>query len=355
MRDHARRRVKCWGDNEFGQLGDGTTNSATAPVDVKGLTSGVACVAAGELHTCALTTSGAVKCWGAVGIGGAILGGLFGAGSSGWGPTPVDIPGLSSGVVGIASGEFDTCAMLADGGVQCWGPGGEVELDPTTSYGATPQSVPGVPAGVTAIQIADGFGCLLTKSGEVRCWGGNHYGQLGDGTVASSAAPVLVQGLGSGVTWLSANGGTSACAILAGDHLKCWGQVPNQTQSATPVDVQGLTGPVRSVSMGGEAYGCAILEDSSVQCWPSGVDGTGGPTPVGVTNAAYVAANEECSCALLTSGKVECWYSEGLGPTAGSDELGDAGVSIATTQGSCLGDGKEPTGANTAPVEVLGF
>ena len=81
-----------------------------APTDVMGLTSGVACVAAGEEHACALTTAGAVKCWGNDSLTGI-----------GWGPNPVDIPGLSSGVVQIASGELDTCALLTDGSVKCWG------------------------------------------------------------------------------------------------------------------------------------------------------------------------------------------------------------------------------------------
>jgi hypothetical protein len=323
--------VKCWGANTAGQLGTG--NSAligtNTPVDVVGLTSGVAAVVAGEEHSCALTTAGGVKCWGWNNL-------------TRWGQAPVDIPGLASGVVGLASGEYDTCALLASGVIECWGPGGEDEMDPTTNYGPTPVAIADAPSDVTSIQMADGFGCLLTHAGGVQCWGGNTFGELGNGSMASSATPVPVTFLQSGVTWLTANGGTAACAVLAGQPLQCWGAIPAQASSAFPVAVQGLSGGVTSASMGGENYGCAILADTSVSCW-SGAVGMDpiAPTPVGLSSAVYVSANEVCACALLSSGKVMCWNHVPM-------QLPPDDPS------SCLGNGSS-SGLLSPPVEVVGF
>ncbi len=300
--------LKCWGNNISGQLGIGGNpnlgyNTAN---DVVGLTSGVACVAAGGAQTCALTKAGSVKCWGDPWNDGSL---------SGWGGTPVDVPGLSSGAIGLASGVFDTCALLADGGVQCWGGGGDAEFGTNTMYRSSPQTIAGVPTGVVAVQMSDGFGCVLTRGGAVECWGGNTFGELGNGTTFSSVVPVPVTGLGSGIASIWANGGTAACAVLTGGSLKCWGSGP-APGGAAPVDVTGLPGPVRSASVGAEKA-CVLLTDGSVLCWPDGVwpsgvgdGGASGPaTPVsGLPPAQFVAINQAGKCALA-GGKVYCWSS----------------------------------------------
>jgi alpha-tubulin suppressor-like RCC1 family protein len=102
--------VKCWGWGSGGQLGDGTT-----PVDVIGLGSGVVAIAAGGWHTCALTAGGGVKCWGDN------THGQLGDGTTTSRRTPVDVIGLGSGVVAIAAGGNHTCALTTSGGVKCWG------------------------------------------------------------------------------------------------------------------------------------------------------------------------------------------------------------------------------------------
>ena len=112
--------VKCWGNNATGQIGDGTTTTRLTPVDVAGLSSSVASVSAGtgggQPHTCALTNAGGVKCW-----GGFNLYGELGDGTTQYSLTPVNVVGLSSGVAVISAGGGHSCALMNADGAKCWG------------------------------------------------------------------------------------------------------------------------------------------------------------------------------------------------------------------------------------------
>jgi hypothetical protein len=164
-------------------LGDGTTDNQNTPVDVSGLSSGVAALTAGSdrytlyhTHTCAVTTSGGVKCWGYNNNG------QLGDGTTDDNHTPVDVRSLSSGVTGAAAGEAHTCVLTIRGGVRCWGYNAYGQLgDSTNTSKRTPVEVNGLSTGVAAISTGGFHTCALTTTGGVKCWGSNRDGQLGDG------------------------------------------------------------------------------------------------------------------------------------------------------------------------------
>src|SRR5262249_26531251 len=147
--------VKCWGFNSSGQLGDGTTVDRSAPVDVVGLTSGVRSVAAGGLmgagpgieHSCALTTTGEVKCWGSNYVGAIGDGRRCGGGTLYSCATPVGVSGLSSDVVAISAGNQNACALTSARALKCWGawPGDDGAC--FYSWCPTPEDVVGLASG----------------------------------------------------------------------------------------------------------------------------------------------------------------------------------------------------------------
>jgi alpha-tubulin suppressor-like RCC1 family protein len=207
--------VKCWGRNDSGQLGDGTTISRDQPVDVIGLAQNATNVAVGSAHACALGAAGGVECWGAN------TSGQLGDGTTTSRTTPAPVTGLSSGVAAIAAGVSHTCAVLSNGMVKCWGTGNQ--LGNGSSFPAiatTPVDVTGLTDAV-AIAAGDGHTCALTAGGGVRCWG---FGAIGGGLYTSVASvPVPVLGLSSGVIAITATASTS-CALLSGGTVRCWGR-----------------------------------------------------------------------------------------------------------------------------------
>ena len=258
--------VKCWGYNASGQLGNGqktckafltcSKNASSTPVDVVGLTRGVSAIAAGEFHTCAITNSGGVKCWGSQSSG--ELGNGTGDSSS----VPVDVVGLTGGVSAIAAGAHVSCAVASGGTAQCWG--------------GSPRSVAGLPGGVTAIAMGgtsagatSAHACALTSAGAIKCWGDNVNGQLGNGSLKNSSTPVDVVGLATGVRAITASA-THTCALTSRGGAKCWGSGVlgngSTTGSNTPVDVVGLASGVKAIAAGG-SFTCALPSVGGVKCW----------------------------------------------------------------------------------------
>lgn len=336
--------VKCWGDNSSGELGDGTTTERHIPVDVPGLTSGVASVAAGRSHTCIATLADGAKCWG-----------RNDAGQLGNGtvtdyltpnPTPTDVCANAacdsslSDVVSIAAGDSHTCALGAAGGVTCWGRNGDGQLgDGTTANRATPVVVIGLESGVAAISAGGFHTCALMTSGGAKCWGKNGEGQLGDGRSCGleCTAPVDVSGLSSGVAAIAA-GGLHTCALRTDGGVLCWGfnfdgQVGDGTSGnirTTPAEVFGLDSGIAAIGANGSFRGhaCALTTQGGLKCWGDnavGQLGDGSTTdrhvPVDVTGltsgVAAVVPGSGHTCAVMRTGGLKCWGDNSRG------QLGD--------------------------------
>lgn len=262
--------VKCWGFNQFGQVGDGSTTQRNFPADVLGLGSDVASLSTyyGG-HACAVTTAGAVLCWGNNNAG------QLGDGSSTQRLAPVPVNGLSSGITAVTTGGSHSCALNSAGGVVCWGWNGSGELgDGTTNQRLTPVAVSGLASGVVAIAAGGRHTCALLSGGAVKCWGFNLNGALGDGTTTSKPFPVAVSGLTSGVAAISA-GVEYACALSVTGTAKCWGRNDygqlgdgSIARRLSPVAVSGLSGTIEIAPA--QNHTCALLDSGAVQCWGNG-------------------------------------------------------------------------------------
>jgi len=179
--------VSCWGG---GYLGNGTTDNSPVPVPVTGLSSGVTAISIGpgSGHNCVLTSGGGVECWGQ---------NVFGEVGNGTNApdvlSPAPVSGLSSGVTAITTGGDHSCALTSGGAVKCWGSNSSGELgDGTTTGSHVPVQVSGLTSGVVAISAGGAHTCALLSDGTIRCWGDNSHGQLGNGTTTGSLTPVTV-------------------------------------------------------------------------------------------------------------------------------------------------------------------
>jgi alpha-tubulin suppressor-like RCC1 family protein len=310
--------VKCWGSNSNGQLGDGTTTDRKTPTDVSGLSSGVTAITTGRNHTCALRATGAVECWGYN------FEGRLGDGTTTDRKTPTDVSGLSSGVTAITAGTRHTCALLGTGAVTCWGDNSVGQLgNGTTTDQLTPTAVTGLSSDVTAITAGTEHTCALLATGAVHCWGNNASGQLGNGNTTDQLTPTPVTGLSSDGTAISA-GHHHTCALLATGAAHCWGynaygQLGNNSTAnrLTPTAVTGLSGGVTAITAE-TFHTCALLATGAVECWGYNGYGQLGDnttsnrlTPTAVTGLSSgvtaITAGRWHTCALLATGALKCW------------------------------------------------
>jgi alpha-tubulin suppressor-like RCC1 family protein len=283
--------ARCWGSNQDGNLGDGTTVDSISPV-VVGAASGLTQISAGFMHTCAREGAGSLWCWGDNSSG------QVGNGSSGWTiATPVHPTGLAD-IRSVVTGTNHSCAAHVDGTVSCWGDNGGGQLgifDALVGHSASPVTVSLV-SGVSSLAAGSLHTCALKSDGTVSCFGSNVRAQLGDGTLDYRTTAVTALGV-TGAVSISASD-YRTCAASTDGSVRCWGD------TAAPSLVAGLS-DIKKISVG-SAFTCALDGAGRVWCWSS----TAPPAPAlvaGLSGVVDVSSGKGHVCAVLSSGSAQCW------------------------------------------------
>lgn len=258
--------AQCWGRSNRGQIGDKTTTEHLRPAAVA-LSEAIVHIAAGTDHACAVTSTGAVHCWGDPGNGR--------LGSVGTATTaqskPLQVP-LTGDFIQVGAGNSHTCALSRTHQVTCWGASnyGQAGVGPGPML-VDPTVVAGLPA-TAALAIGGDHSCAVGVDGTVRCWGRGDSGQLGFGTTPAGtglAQPVAIENFGPVTALVAAS--SHSCAVVAGAAFcwgnNRWGQLGHGKASSSnkPVAVLKLSGVV-AIDVG-DRHSCAVLADGSGACW----------------------------------------------------------------------------------------
>jgi alpha-tubulin suppressor-like RCC1 family protein len=314
----------CWGSNTFGQLGDGSFTNANSPVGVATAQTFVA-IDAAEAHTCALTAAGAVWCWGDNTFG------QLGNGTNTTSATPVLVSGGNVfDVITAANHGFHTCGVTTSDAILCWGDNDSGQLgNGTTTASNTPVAI--TAGGLLFSDVSGGLNhtCAIATNppsgSNAYCWGSNGSRQLGDGTGTSSSVPVHVFGSNTYATIEA--GRLHSCALTTADKAFCWGnngsgQIGDGTrdQRATPTAVT-MPGLDFTVLSAGANHNCAISTDDDIYCWGAGGDGRLGTgssqtqeTPTqpdysvsGQLKFQLTGGGQRHTCSISTGGVGWCW------------------------------------------------
>jgi alpha-tubulin suppressor-like RCC1 family protein len=315
----------AWGDNQFGQFGNGTTDSTPSPSQTTGL-SGVLSIAVGRAHALALRSDGTVWTWGANEYG------QVGNGTTATQTSPQQI-GLTD-IVAVSAGWEYSLALKSDGTVWAWGVNDSGQLgNGTTAQSDTPVQVSGL-SNVVAIAGAWVHGLALRSDGTVWAWGDNGVGGLGNGDGPSSLVPVQIESLSNVVAIASGAPAGHSFAVKSDGTVWAWGlNNSGELGLGTFTDKEGLPGQVVGLSAvtrlsAGSDHSLAVAMDGTVWAWGGNWAGQLGdgtytdravPTAVaGPTNAISVAAGSGHSLALTADGMIWAWGANWSG------QLGDA-------------------------------
>ncbi|MFN3199699.1 MAG: MopE-related protein [Bradymonadia bacterium] len=380
--------VKCWGRNTSGQLGLGDTedrgdnpNEMGDRLGTVDLGTGRTAVRvdAGGKHTCAILDDGTVKCWGnndygQLGNPDAIAGSGHVGDEAGEMGDALPIVPLGLRAVQVAAGLFATCALLEDGSVRCWGSNSTGALG-TPNPGESVDLGVGRSATHISISRSNAHVCATLDNHTVKCWGHNAFGQLGQGDTNNRGSnagdmgdnlPPVALGTGQSATETAA-GSVFTCALLTSNSVKCFGDGrqgrlgsgdeenrgddPGEMGDDLPfVDLGGGRNPVEISA--GYYRACARFHDGAVKCWGNGIGNA--PNEMGdnlpVTDlgtdltAAQISAGHDHVCAVLNNGRVKCWGMNNAG------QLGQ-GDRTSRTSANQLGDNLLTIDLGTAPTE----
>lgn len=300
--------IDCWGQNVL--LADEDFETSVTPVQVPDISTAIQ-ISAGASTFCAVLADHSMKCWGSDDQGQISANGTT---SDGYG-TPTQISGIT-GVTEAFTNDFQTCALLTNKTVRCWGASdsnattfspittissvtnalqlgghgdGDQDVCATSNNAAkcwpgvtvAPTTIAGLPSDIT--QVAGN--CALSSDGSVRCWGPGGKGQIGNGSTDDQTTPQQVQQLGAAT--LIVAGSDHVCAVLTDQSMWCWGQdgfFDAVDYGAYPLELDA--GPVVSAAANWDNT-CLIEADHTVKCWGSNLSGT----PLGPNGATLSSGN----------------------------------------------------------------
>lgn len=328
----------CWGWNTWGEVGDGSKIDRRIPASVAlPYSVSLSAISASSGFACGLTTAGMALCWGN-NYHGQLGNGTSGSASSS--SLPIQV-GTASGLAltAVVTGQTHACALSSQGVGWCWGNNASGQLGngrsgDTTTFRSTPVAVH-MPTGVafTAITAGQDHTCAITQSATIYCWGANAYGQLGTGSgIVARTVPTPVQQPGAVTFQKLVAGGTHTCALTVGNTAYCWGN-NGQGQSGSgstspsnpePVAVhmpQGIT--FSDIAVGGSVWSghsCAQTEAKVTYCWGANNGGQLGdgtredrvtPTLVGRPEITTVQVNRQLADGTSTPGNTIATSSSG--------------------------------------------
>jgi len=333
-------KIRCWGFNEDGELGDGQSGAnriSFVPVSTSDI-SAAASVHTSPFHTCSRLRDGRVFCWGSNAfneISSSVVNSTV----------PVELTAMS-GASDIHLTLGVTCATVTNNMLSCRGD----STNAIASYNNT--EVASVGAGLD-------HGCVVVPGGTASCFAsnlvtGNASGQVGNGTILPVLGPAAVQNISTATS--IAVGANHSCALLTDHTIQCWGsngqsQIGDNTGVTRPSPITvGTITDAMAIAVGTN-HNCALLQTGQVRCWGSNAAGqlgngsndasSGNPSLViGITNAVSISAGEAHSCAVLANGRVMCW---------GSNAYGQLGSGLAP------GNGSGDLNSSNVPVPVSGF
>jgi len=310
--------VECWGNNQTGQLGNGTYIDRLTATPAVGIFTARA-VTTGGAHTCSLAANATVTCWGDNSLG------QLGIGTTSASPTPATVTDIADATA-IVAGDSHTCALHRDNTISCWGSNAVGQLgNGTNTDETTPTAVAGI-ADAIRIAAAGDTTCVIRNDHTISCWGNNTYGQIGPAAGPFTTNPVPIPGIDNATD--IAVGFTHICATTSTDTL-CWGnnadgQLGNgtTTNTSTPTPVAGVD-TVRHIAAGSGTHTCATTA-TGTYCWGNNSHGqTGQPTSASQTEPALVdsgintftrlSIGDRHTCALDTNRDTHCWGDNNSG------------------------------------------